>query len=96
LVEDVEDIDIVYGVDTDGDGVVDVYRRADAVADWNQVVSARISLLVVGPENNVTTNAQTYAFRDTDGDGLPDTQTAPDRRLRQVFSTTISLRNRVM
>ncbi len=99
LVEDVEDMDVVYGVDNtlpDIDGIVDVYRRADAITDWGRVVSMRISLLVVGPENNVTTGAQTYAFRDTDGDGLPDTQTAPDRRLRHVFTTTISLRNRVM
>ena len=101
LVEDVEDMDIVFGVDTtlpDQDGIVDVYRRADAItpADWNRVVSMRISLLVAGPENNVTTNVQTYAFRDTDGDGLPNTQTATDRRLRQVFTTTISLRNRVL
>lgn len=102
LVEDVEDMDVVFGVDTtlpDSDGIVDVYRRADAIltpADWNRVVSMRISLLVVGPENNVTTNAQSYAFRDTDGDGLPNTQTAADRRLRHVFTTTISLRNRVL
>ncbi len=99
LVEDVEDMDIVYGVDTtlpDLDGVVDEYRPADAITDWGRVVSVRISLLVVGAENNVTTNVQTYAFRDTDGDGLPDLQTAPDRRLRHVYSTTISLRNRVL
>ena len=101
LIENVEDMDIVFGLDTDlpfGDGTVDVYRRADAIsaAEWERVVSARISLLVVDTENNVTTGAQTYAFRDTDGDALPNTQTAPDRRLRQVFTTTISLRNRVL
>lgn len=99
LIEDVEDMDIVYGVDTtlpDLDGIVDVYRRADAIPDWSRVVSVRISLLVVGAEDNVATGAQTYAFRDTDGDGLPDVQTAPDRRLRHVFTTTISLRNRVL
>lgn len=99
LVENVEDMDVVFGVDTtlpDTDAIVDVYQRADAIADWSRVVSARISLLVVGPENNVSTNAQTYAFRDTDGDGLPNVQTAPDNRLRHVFTTTVSLRNRVL
>ena len=100
LVDSVEDMDIVYGVDTsvpqDDPVIVDVYQRADQVADWSRVVSARISLLVVGPEDNVTTGAQTYVFRETTGDGMPDVQTAPDRRLRHVFTTTISLRNKVL
>lgn len=99
LVDGVEDIDIVYGVDTslpEPDGIADNYVRADAVANWAQVVSVRISVLAVGTDGNVTTNAQTYTFRDTTGDGVADTQTAPDRRLRQVFSSTIALRNRVL
>jgi type IV pilus assembly protein PilW len=105
LVDNVEDIDIVYGVDTsmpEPDDIADAYVRADqivaapATPNWGQVVSVRVSLVVVGPEGNVTTNAQTYALRDTSGDGIPDAQTAPDRRLRQVFTTTVALRNRVL
>lgn len=105
LVDNVEDIDIVYGVDTslpEPDDIADAYVRADqmvaapATPNWGQVVSVRVSLVVVGPEGNVTTNAQTYALRDTNGDGIPDAQTAPDRRLRQVFTTTVALRNRVL
>jgi type IV pilus assembly protein PilW len=99
LVDSVEDMDIVYGVDStlpDQDGVVDVYRRADQIADWSRVVSARVSLLVVGPEDNVATGAQTYVFRESTGDGVADEQTSTDRRLRHVFTTTISLRNRVL
>lgn len=106
LVDNVEAMDIVYGIDTtlpDQDGVIDVYRRADQIVldptqpnSWSRVVSARVSLLVVGPEDNVTTGAQTYQFRETTGDGVADTQTAADRRLRHVFTTTISLRNRVL
>ena len=99
LVDGVEDMDIVYGVDTtvpqDEPVIVDAYQRADQVADWSRVISARISLLAVGAEDNVTTVAQTYALRETTG-GLPDVQTAPDRRLRHVFTTTISFRNKVL
>lgn len=98
LVDGVEDIDLLFGVDTtlpEPDGTAESYVRASAVANWAQVVSARISVLAYGLEGNITTNTQTYAFRDTNGDGLPETQTAPDRRLRQVYSTTIALRNRV-
>jgi type IV pilus assembly protein PilW len=92
LVDGVEDVDILYGLDTSApepDGIADTYVRA-------QVVSVRISVLVVGPENNVATAAQTYTFRDDNGDGVADSQTAPDRRLRQVFTSTIALRNRVL
>lgn len=108
LVDNVEDMDIIYGVDTtlpDQDGVIDVYRRADQITDWSRVVSARISLLVaspVDPETNdpsrtvITSNLQTYVFRETTGDGVADQQTAADRRLRHVFTTTVSLRNRVL
>ena len=99
LVDNIEDMDIVYGVDTtlpDADGTIDAYLRADQVADWSRVVSARISLLVVGPEDNVATDRQSYTFRETSGDGVADVQTAADRRLRHVFTTTVSLRNRVL
>jgi type IV pilus assembly protein PilW len=98
LVENVEDMDIVYGIDTSSpaDGIADSYVSADAVTDWSQVVSVRISLLVVGQDSSVTTGTQTYILRDTDGDGILDAQSAPDSRLRQVFTSTIALRNRVL
>jgi type IV pilus assembly protein PilW len=98
LVDNIEDIDVLYGVDTSvpPDGVADAYRRADAVANWGQVVSVRVSLLAVSPDAGIATATQTYAFRDSTGDGRADVQSAPDSRLRQVFSTTIALRNRVL
>jgi type IV pilus assembly protein PilW len=96
LVEHVEDLDLVFGVDTSvpADGIADDYRRADAVGDWSQVVSVRATLVVLGPEDNVTTSPQIYAFGTTTS-GTVATVTAPDARLRQVFSTTITLRNRL-
>lgn len=98
LVDNVEDMDIVFGVDTSvpADGVADEYRRADGVANWGQVVSVRINLLTVSPDAAVAASGQTYALRDDDGDGVADVQTAPDSRLRQVFGATVALRNRVL
>jgi type IV pilus assembly protein PilW len=98
LVENVEDMDLLYGLDTSvpADGIADSYVRADAVANWSQVVSVRISLLVVSPEANVTTATQSYVLRDTNNDGALDRENAPDSRLRQVFTTTVALRNRVL
>lgn len=90
LVEDVEDMQIEYGQDTNGDGAADTYNDATAVgANWAQVVSARISLLLASPENNIVPSLQTYNFN-----GGPVTAAAGDRRLFQVLTTTIAVRNR--
>ncbi|MCU0841351.1 MAG: PilW family protein [Thiobacillaceae bacterium] len=95
VVENVEDLQITYGEDTDADGAVNAYVTANNVADWSRVLAVRVSLLLVSPENNVATQAQTYVW-DTDNDGaLDDAVTANDRRLRYVFTSTIGLRNRL-
>jgi len=98
VAEHVEDLDFLYGIDVDGDGAVDRYLRADQVdaAQWEGVVSVRVALLAVSAEAVATTAAQAVYLRDTDGDSVVDPQPArSDRRLRQVFSTTVSLRNRL-
>ena len=41
LVEGVEDMQLLYGVDEDENGGVDRYQDASEVADWNDVVSVR-------------------------------------------------------
>lgn len=95
LVENVENLQVSYGVDTDGDRQVDVFRTANNVTDWGAVRSVRVRLLLVSPDENLTGAPQTYSFVDTDGDGIPDPVTATDRRLRYVFTSTIGLRNRL-
>lgn len=88
LVENVWDMQITYGMDTDADGMVDVYRDATAVgASWGQVLSARISLLMASPDNNIVNSAQTYKFNG--GSVL-----ATDKRMYQVLTSTIAVRNR--
>lgn len=88
LVTGVERMAVSYGVDTDGDYAADRYRTADAVANWSQVVSARVELLLVGAEESVTSAPQPYVF---DGEQVVPT----DRRLRTVMSLSASLRNTV-
>lgn len=88
LVEDVWDMQILYGRDTNADGDADSYDDATAVgANWQQVVSARISLLLASPENNIVTSTQTYNFNGA-------AVAAGDRRLYQVLTSTIAVRNR--
>lgn len=88
LVTGVERMAVTFGVDTDGDSAADRFRSADLVADWAQVVSAHVELLLVGGTEQVATSPQPYTF-----DGAA---TVPaDRRLRTVMSLTASLRNTV-
>lgn len=98
VVENVEDLDFLYGIDNDGDGAVDLYLRADQVdaAQWDRVLSVRVSLVAVSAEAAVPGGARAVYLRDIDGDTVIDAQPArDDRRLRQVFGTTVSLRNRL-
>ncbi|QGT77489.1 hypothetical protein GM160_00545 [Guyparkeria halophila] len=88
LVEHVEDIAFEFGLDTNGDYVADSYRDTGSVSNWAQVVAARYSLVARSHEQNVTQTVQNYTF---DGEAL----TGDDRRLRHVFTDTISLRNRL-
>lgn len=88
LVEGVEDMQVLYGLDSDGDQFPNQYFDADNVPDWNNVVAVRIQLLLRSLDDFVTEDAQTYTFNGV--------QTTPnDRRIRQVFTTTIALRNRI-
>ena len=88
LVEGVEDMQILYGLDSDGDQFPNQYFDADNVPDWGDVVAIRIMLLLRSLDDFVTEDPQTYAFNGA--------QVTPnDRRIRQVFTTTIALRNRI-
>lgn len=98
VVENVEDLDFLYGVDSDRDGAVDAYLRADAVPNdqWDNVLSVRVSLVAVSAELGAIAGGQVAYLRDEDGDTVVDAQAASgDRRLRQVFTTTVALRNRL-
>ncbi len=87
LVRGVEDMQVEYGEDLNGDWTADIYRSADLVTNWQSVVSVRISLLMQTTENNIASQPQPYTFNGT-------TVTPTDRRLRQAFTTVVALRNR--
>ncbi|UTA47334.1 PilW family protein [Simiduia sp. 21SJ11W-1] len=44
IVRNVEDLQFVYGEDTNNDGAVDVYRDASAVADMDNVLAVKVSV----------------------------------------------------
>lgn len=92
LVDGVRNMQFLYGVDTDGNGSVDEYRTAsevDAITDgWSDVVSVRVSLLLVSQGNFLTQIRQELRFNGA-------LYTAPDNRMYAAFSDTVALRNRI-
>jgi type IV pilus assembly protein PilW len=88
LVTGVERMVVTYGQDTDGDLSADRFGTADAVANWSQVVNARVELLLVGNLDTRTTQAQPYTLAGT-------TTTPSDGRPRTVMSTLVTLRNAI-
>lgn len=101
LVEGVDDMEILYGLDTigsggtTGDDVQDgAYVPADVVADWSQVVSVRISILAASISDNILDTVATADPMTPDG-VTTLTPALEDKQLRRQFTTTISLRNKV-
>lgn len=96
LVEDVEKLQITYGVDSDGDtyanyyvpGTTGVGSNFPALSDWAKVVSVRVSLLLRS-DDNITAEPVSYNYNGEES--YPPT----DRRLRKVFTSTFVLRNRM-
>jgi len=93
LVEAVDTMQILYGIDDALDGDLDDYDTADEVeADgaWAQVVTVRIALLMRSPEEYGTEfDTQEYLVNEVTFDPVDD------RRVRQVFTTTVAIRNRL-
>lgn len=100
LVSDIEDLQVLYGIDTDNDQTVNRFVKASALAgpgDWNQVRAVRVCILAFS-ENLVTNTSQSYL--NCDGalgvaSGSDAFTAAGDRRLRRAFVATYGLRNRL-
>lgn len=90
LVEGVDTLQVLFGIDADSDGAVDDYEPASTVADWNQVVAVRLGLLMRAPaEYGTDVDTRVYNVNETWFDP------ADDRRVREVFTTTVAIRNRL-
>lgn len=93
IIDGVQNLQILYGVDSDLDRVADMYIRADTVTangDWPQVVSVRLALLLssVDPAINIP---------DTAVYNLLGTNVGPfnDPLRRHVFTTSVAFRNKL-
>ncbi|HEY0661787.1 MAG TPA: PilW family protein [Lysobacter sp.] len=90
LITGIESMQLLYGLDTDGNFAVDQYQPAGNVADWGEVRTVRAAFLA-------RADAATLQADDTATYPMLGTNVNPvdDRRQRRVFEMTISLRNRL-
>ncbi|MBY0545390.1 MAG: PilW family protein [Gammaproteobacteria bacterium] len=88
LIDNIEDLFILYGEDTDGNGSPDRYVAANQVTNMGHVLAVRLSFVARSAEDNIVTTPQTYILNG-------QTITPTDNRLRRVYTETISIRNRL-
>lgn len=97
MVEGVESMQLLYGVNVDQDvrATVDAWVTAEDVFDWDEVIAIRINLLMQSVEGGTVPEPQAYTFNGVDYDGNVGNGSLPqDERVRRIFQTTLTLRNR--
>ncbi|KZX79061.1 hypothetical protein A3715_09590 [Oleiphilus sp. HI0009] len=87
IAEGVEDMQVLYGEDTNDDGTANRYVAADDVDDFLNVVAVRTRILTASEDRTVAEN-QTYNFNGT-------ATTAADLRFYVPYETTNTIRNRL-
>lgn len=96
LIVGVENLQFQYGIDSDGDGSVNQYLNGHQLngppiaPHWNQVVSIRVWVLVRSDCPDLTFNPENKTTVFTLGD---NPYTVSDHFRRQLYSTTVTLRN---
>ncbi len=94
IAEGIENMQILYGQDSDSDGIANRYVNASNITvnasgiPSPRIVSVRIALLVSTVENSGATDTATYGLLN-----VPPLGPLNDNLLRKVFSRTIILRN---
>lgn len=88
LVEGIENIQILFGVDTNDDGIIESYDTAENVSHA-QVASLQLGMIVTSDNESLSTaKSRTLNVIGT------MIKTPSDRKLRYVFSSTTKLRNK--
>ncbi|WP_419149394.1 PilW family protein [Pseudoalteromonas 'SMAR'] len=100
VIEGVERIRFVYGLDTDYDGRIDQYRntRSMSLADWGNtrgILSLQMFVLVraLEPDPSFGVKSRTYILGNDNAADTERTLTFTDSFRRTVFTTTVSMYN---
>lgn len=88
IAQGIENLQVEYGIDTNGDGAVDAYLTNPTQLQLQSAVAARIFLLARTPEEDRSySNEKTYAISNA------DEFDADDSFRRRVYSTTVNILN---
>jgi type IV pilus assembly protein PilW len=100
LVEGIDSLQLLYGIDTNGDRIPDSFVKANdpALTNWANVVAVRIGILASTLTNDSTpgnNGKQSGTDIDTKVYSVNNTNIGPmnDRRQRRVFMSTVIPRN---
>ncbi|MFV1872073.1 MAG: PilW family protein [Oleiphilus sp.] len=98
LVEGVEHMQFEYGVDSNRDGNVDRYDSADAILDWQSVLSVRLYLLMRSRSKDSSRNEAGKVYvMNSNNNNLKNSYRVPENQgmfSRKLYVKEIALRNR--
>jgi type IV pilus assembly protein PilW len=93
LIQGVDTMQVLYGEDTDADGMANGYTTADQVGNWANIISVKLSLLM-RTVDEVDTQGTHGGIYDVLGTNI--NLVTYDRRPRKIYTMTIVLRNRTI
>ncbi len=98
LISNVENMQIVYGLDTNADENVDSYGTASSITtnnQWPMVRNVGITLLLASTDDNISPDTNSYSYSSVRHTFTKDNTaaTGSDRRLRRVFTMHVATPN---
>ena len=95
LASNIEDFQLTFGEDTNGDRVTDKYVKASGIADWNHVISVGVALLSSSNKSAGGITQKAYQF-DPDTFSFVTRQEGSAHTLQKPFRSVSSIRNRAL
>jgi type IV pilus assembly protein PilW len=100
IIDNIEDLQVLYGIDTNADHSVDKYAALPTASEWAGVISAKICVVVRSANNGVSVGRQSYfncagALGTVSGSARFTLAAVGDTRLHRAFVSTFTLRNRI-
>ena len=93
VVDGVEALHVMYGIDSNNDDAADQYVTSPNVADMEDVVSVRVALLLMTQDASLVSQNDTATYTLLDETVYDGATPANDRRMRRIVSGSVALRN---
>lgn len=98
LASNVLDMQLIYGIDGNQDKVIDEYKEATMVGNWQEVISVGVALSISSSEPlpRVSNNESTFNVDDFTFQNILSSSKFADKKLKRTFRTFTPIRNRVL